>query len=155
MEHSPSSTPIYCTIVLIAGDRDYSYLISTLRLRNHKVILIYPPGSTSKNLNHLATAILDWRKDVAECSTPGQRLKTLLPKAEGPASVSPNSSVQIQAPTPSSKQSKADNQRQVVPPPKSKQTSSSTPTDNARDVLRKDPQSSSGNPTPSKDKMSQ
>ncbi|KAJ8583648.1 hypothetical protein M405DRAFT_884728, partial [Rhizopogon salebrosus TDB-379] len=49
------------TIVLIAGDRDYAYAMSTLRLRQYAVVLIVPSSSnTSQNLKSQASVVVDW-----------------------------------------------------------------------------------------------
>lgn len=80
------------TVVLIAGDRDYSYLISTLRLRGHDIVLIFPPNATNPRLKDLASAVLDWRLDVVDCANPSQHVQHLLPKIGGSFLPSPASS---------------------------------------------------------------
>jgi hypothetical protein len=53
--HSPA------TIILIAGDRDYAYAMSTLRLRQYNVILIAPTSSNiSQSLKSQASLVIDW-----------------------------------------------------------------------------------------------
>jgi hypothetical protein len=53
--HSPA------TVILIAGDRDYAYAMSTLRLRQYSVVLIVPPAqSTLQSLEYQASAVIDW-----------------------------------------------------------------------------------------------
>ncbi|EIW85256.1 hypothetical protein CONPUDRAFT_135063 [Coniophora puteana RWD-64-598 SS2] len=56
------NSPEDATIVLISGDRDYAYAVSTLRLRQYRVVLIAPPIS-SPSLCQQASIIIDW--DVA------------------------------------------------------------------------------------------
>lgn len=46
------------TVILISGDRDYAYAMSTLRLRNYTVILITP--NTTACLEAQASAVVDW-----------------------------------------------------------------------------------------------
>jgi hypothetical protein len=49
------------TIVLIAGDRDYAYAMSTLRLRQYTVVLIVPSSPhTSQSLKSQASVVVDW-----------------------------------------------------------------------------------------------
>jgi hypothetical protein len=53
--HSPA------TVILIAGDRDYAYAMSTLRLRQYNVILIAPTSSNvSQSLKSQASLVIDW-----------------------------------------------------------------------------------------------
>ncbi|KAJ8583053.1 hypothetical protein M405DRAFT_799667, partial [Rhizopogon salebrosus TDB-379] len=53
--HSPA------TVILIAGDRDYAYAMSTLRLRQYSVVLIVPPAqNTLQSLEYQASAVIDW-----------------------------------------------------------------------------------------------
>lgn len=89
------------TVVLIAGDRDYSYLISTLRLRGHDIVLIFPPNQTNVNLKDLASVVLDWRADVLDCVDPGQHVQRLLPKTSSSFLPSPASSTFSREITPS------------------------------------------------------
>ncbi|KAG6335872.1 hypothetical protein ID866_3209 [Astraeus odoratus] len=53
VDHSPPAT-----VVLVTGDRDYAYAVSTLRLRNYSVILITPTVTTC--LEAQASAVVDW-----------------------------------------------------------------------------------------------
>jgi hypothetical protein len=49
------------TIVLIAGDRDYAYAMSTLRLRQYTVVLIVPSApNIPKSLKSQASVVVDW-----------------------------------------------------------------------------------------------
>lgn len=48
-------------LVLITGDKDFTYAVSKLRMKGHDVYIIYPPGTrTHHGLKHLANGILDW-----------------------------------------------------------------------------------------------
>ncbi|KAJ8582321.1 hypothetical protein M405DRAFT_700128, partial [Rhizopogon salebrosus TDB-379] len=49
------------TIVLIAGDRDYAYAMSTLRLRQYTVVLIVPSSpNIPQSLKSQASVVVDW-----------------------------------------------------------------------------------------------
>ncbi|KAG2112858.1 hypothetical protein DEU56DRAFT_200145 [Suillus clintonianus] len=53
--------PSPATIILIAGDRDYAYAVSTLRLRQYNVVLIVPPSpNTPQSLESQASVVVDW-----------------------------------------------------------------------------------------------
>ena len=62
-------SPPPTTIILISGDRDYTYAISTIRMRGHRVVLIMPTTKTPENLKRNVDVALYW-KDVLEW--PGQ-----------------------------------------------------------------------------------
>ncbi|KAJ3042214.1 hypothetical protein HDV00_007924 [Rhizophlyctis rosea] len=59
IDHPPPAT-----IVLISGDRDFVYALSTLRNRRYNIILIVPNKGASVILKSQANAILEWRYDV-------------------------------------------------------------------------------------------
>ncbi|KAI0687181.1 limkain-b1-type NYN domain-containing protein, partial [Cytidiella melzeri] len=48
------------TIILITGDGDFLYTVSTIRLRKCRVVLLAPPQCSSPNLKGQATAVYDW-----------------------------------------------------------------------------------------------
>ncbi|KAG1778552.1 NYN domain-containing protein [Suillus placidus] len=53
--------PSPATIILIAGDRDYAYAVSTLRLRQYNVVLIVPPApNIPQSLESQASVVVDW-----------------------------------------------------------------------------------------------
>ncbi|KAG2146932.1 uncharacterized protein EDB93DRAFT_457287 [Suillus bovinus] len=53
--------PPPATIILIAGDRDYAYAVSTLRLRQYNVVLIVPPApNIPQSLESQASVVVDW-----------------------------------------------------------------------------------------------
>ncbi|KAG2146931.1 NYN domain-containing protein [Suillus bovinus] len=53
--------PSPATVILIAGDRDYAYAISTLRLRQYNVVLIVPPAQNiPQSLESQASVVVDW-----------------------------------------------------------------------------------------------
>lgn len=93
LEHPSHVANMPATVVLIAGDKDYSYLISTLRLRGHDIVLIFPPNSTNPRFKDLASAVLDWRSDVVDCVDPSQHVQRLLPKTSSSFLPSPASSM--------------------------------------------------------------
>ncbi|KAI6109885.1 limkain-b1-type NYN domain-containing protein, partial [Pisolithus sp. B1] len=53
VDHPPPAT-----VILVAGDRDYAYALSTLRLRNYKVVLITPCATSC--LEACASFVVDW-----------------------------------------------------------------------------------------------
>jgi len=55
--------PAPCTIVLITGDRDFSYALSILKLRRHRVVLITLPNA-HPSLTFQACICFDWFNDV-------------------------------------------------------------------------------------------
>ncbi|KAF9466395.1 NYN domain-containing protein [Collybia nuda] len=55
--------PAPATLVLISGDRDYAYAVSTLRLRRYRVVVICPPR-THISLTTQASVHLDWDSEV-------------------------------------------------------------------------------------------
>ncbi|KAG0705181.1 NYN domain-containing protein, partial [Suillus ampliporus] len=57
--------PSPATIILIAGDRDYAYAVSTLRLRQYSVVLIVPPApNIPQSLESQASVVVDWNYAV-------------------------------------------------------------------------------------------
>jgi len=56
--------PSPATIVLISGDRDFVYALSTLRNRRYTVVLIVPNRGAHIILKSQANVILEWRYDV-------------------------------------------------------------------------------------------
>ena len=70
--HSPA------TVILIAGDRDYAYAISTLRLRQYTVVLIVPSApNIPESLVSQASVVIDWNYAIlrkrSETNTPPVR----------------------------------------------------------------------------------
>lgn len=59
IDHPPPAT-----IVLISGDKDFVYALSTLRNRRYSVVLIVPNRGAPIILKSQANAILEWRYDV-------------------------------------------------------------------------------------------
>ncbi|OJA16616.1 hypothetical protein AZE42_10976 [Rhizopogon vesiculosus] len=58
------------TIILITGDRDCAYAMSTLRLRQYTVVLITPSGpNTPQSLQSQASVVIDWNYAIlGKCS---------------------------------------------------------------------------------------
>lgn len=52
------------TIVVITGDRDFSYAASTLRLRGYEVIVVLPSISSHVSLRMQASILFEWQRDV-------------------------------------------------------------------------------------------
>ena len=59
IDHPPPAA-----IVLISGDRDFVYALSTLRNRRYTIVLIVPNKGAPIILKSQANAILEWRYDV-------------------------------------------------------------------------------------------
>ncbi|KAG6866075.1 hypothetical protein C0991_008827 [Blastosporella zonata] len=68
------------TIILISGDRDFAYAVSTLRLRRYRVVIISLAG-VHTSLKIQASVFLDWNNDVlgAEIEEEGRSLRALPP----------------------------------------------------------------------------
>ncbi|KAL0570592.1 hypothetical protein V5O48_011375, partial [Marasmius crinis-equi] len=60
MDHPALST----TIILISGDRDYSYTLSTLRDRQMRTVLISSGNTSHISLTSQPTMTLDWNLDI-------------------------------------------------------------------------------------------
>ncbi|KAI3662539.1 hypothetical protein MP638_000649 [Amoeboaphelidium occidentale] len=56
--------PPPATIVLISGDKDFVYALSTLRNRRYNIVLIVPSKGAPIILRSQANTILEWRYDV-------------------------------------------------------------------------------------------
>ncbi|KAF8559504.1 DUF537-domain-containing protein [Imleria badia] len=62
--------PTPATIILITGDRDYAYAVSTLKLRKYHVILVVPSSPhTSPSLESQASLVIDWSAAVLRTRT--------------------------------------------------------------------------------------
>ena len=61
-------TPAPATVVVISGDRDFVYAVSTLRLRQYQVIVIAPPNAHA-SLRLRASELYDWDCEVL-CKAP-------------------------------------------------------------------------------------
>jgi len=59
--------PAPCTIVLITGDRDFSYALSILKLRQYRVVLVTLPNA-HPSLRFQAPICFDWFNDVVNQS---------------------------------------------------------------------------------------
>ena len=60
------------TIVLISGDRDFAYLLSTLRWRKYKVVLISNSFMTHESLTAQASLVFDWQSDILKVQPPSK-----------------------------------------------------------------------------------
>ena len=75
--------PPPATIILISGDRDFSYLLSTLRWRKYNVVLICNSFMTHESLTAQASVAYDWQSDILKArpstkpSFPRARRETL------------------------------------------------------------------------------
>lgn len=62
--------PAPATIILISGDGDFVYAVSTLRLRKYKVILLAPTQCAHWGLKAQANAVYEWPLDVLSAEPP-------------------------------------------------------------------------------------
>ena len=73
--------PPSATVIIISGDRDFAYLLSTIRWRKYNVVLIANSSMTHKSLTAQANVVYDWKSDVLKTSPPPKpplsRLQTL------------------------------------------------------------------------------
>ncbi|KAI0818847.1 NYN domain-containing protein [Irpex lacteus] len=58
------------TILLISGDGDFLYAVSTLRLRKYDIILLAPSQCSHLGLKAQATAVYEWPRDVLSVELP-------------------------------------------------------------------------------------
>jgi hypothetical protein len=64
--------PPPATIILISGDRDFAYLLSTLRWRKYKVVLISNSFMTHESLTAQASLVYDWQSDILKAQPPSK-----------------------------------------------------------------------------------
>ena len=64
--------PSPATIILISGDRDFAYLLSTIRWRKYNVVLICNSFMTHESLTAQASVLYDWQSDILKRS-PGSK----------------------------------------------------------------------------------
>ena len=60
--------PSPATVILISGDRDFVYAISTLRHRRYRVVLIVPKYGSHISLKSQASTVLEWQYDILQMS---------------------------------------------------------------------------------------
>ena len=60
------------TIILISGDRDFAYLLSTIRWRKYNVVLITNSFMTHESLTAPASFVYDWQSDVLKTRPPSK-----------------------------------------------------------------------------------
>lgn len=61
--------PAPASVVLITGDRDFAYAVSTLKLRGYTVVLVAPHVCAHASLKAQASVLYDWQDDVLGIST--------------------------------------------------------------------------------------
>ena len=66
--------PPPATVILISGDRDFAYLLSTVRWRKHNVVLISNSSMTHKSLTAQASVAYDWKHDILNAQPPPKSL---------------------------------------------------------------------------------
>ena len=69
------------TIILISGDRDFAYLLSTIRWRKYNVVLISNTFMTHESLTAQASVVYDWKSDILKARPPS-KLPPLRPRRE-------------------------------------------------------------------------
>ena len=74
------------TIILISGDRDFAYLLSTIRWRKYNVVLISNSFMTHESLTAQASVVYDWQSDVLKARPPS-KLPLLRSRREASSSV--------------------------------------------------------------------
>ena len=78
-------TPPPATVILISSDRDFTYLLSTVRWRKYNVVLISNSSMTNENLTAQASVAYDWKSDILDARPPSKpplfRSQTLSPVA--------------------------------------------------------------------------
>lgn len=62
--------PPPATIILISGDRDFAYLLSTIRWRKYQVVLISNSFMTHESLTAQASVVYDWQSDILKTQPP-------------------------------------------------------------------------------------
>ncbi|KAF9653054.1 hypothetical protein BDM02DRAFT_3108173 [Thelephora ganbajun] len=78
--------PPPATIILISGDRDFAYLLSTVRWRKYNVVLISNSFMTHESLTAQASVVYDWQSDVLKARPP-PKLPLLRSRREASSSV--------------------------------------------------------------------
>ena len=78
--------PPHATIILISGDRDFAYLLSTIRWRKYNVVLISNTFMTHESLTAQASVVYDWQSDILK-TRPPSKLPPLRPRPETLSSV--------------------------------------------------------------------
>ena len=78
--------PPPATIILISGDRDFAYLLSTIRWRKYNVVLISNTFMTHESLTAQASVVYDWQSDILK-TRPPSKLPPLRPRPENLSSV--------------------------------------------------------------------
>ena len=64
--------PAPTTIILISGDRDFAYLLSTIRWRKYNVVLITNSSMTHESLTAPASLVYDWQSDILKTRPPSK-----------------------------------------------------------------------------------
>ena len=87
------------TVILISGDRDFSYAVSTMRLRGYRVVLL-APGAAHSSLRSQASVVYEWPRSVLQPEMPAP---TPPPKSRTPAAYAarPSAPIPIERATPS------------------------------------------------------
>ena len=65
-------TPPPATVILISSDRDFAYLLSTVRWRKYNVVLISNSSVTHGSLTSQASVMYDWKSDILDARPPSK-----------------------------------------------------------------------------------
>lgn len=87
------------TVMLITGDRDFVYAVSTMRNRKYRVVLLAPPAAHA-SLKSQATFVYEWPRSVLQAETPTP-ITMLRPRAATSSSVRPSMTQPLDRQTPS------------------------------------------------------
>ena len=80
-----NDNPPPATVILISGDRDFAYLLSTVRWRKYNVILISNTSMTHKSLTSQASVVYDWNSDIFKARPPSTESPLLRSQSLHPA----------------------------------------------------------------------
>jgi hypothetical protein len=76
--------PAPATIILISGDRDFAYLLSTIRWRQYHVVLVSNTFMTHESLSSQANVAFDWQSDILKTRPHRSRRNTSISNISRP-----------------------------------------------------------------------
>jgi len=119
------------TIILISGDRDFAYLLSTIRWRKYNVVLISNSFMTHESLTIQASVTYDWKSDILKTRpppkppSPGSQTSTSLASLTTPQQSDSSHESGIRAVDPPNERV-APTVQSLTPPPRPASTVAST-----------------------------
>ena len=141
--------PPPATIILISGDRDFAYLLSTVRWRKYNVVLISNSFMTHESLTVQASVVYDWKSDILKTQPSSKPLA--LPGSQTFPSVA---SLTTPRESDNRSESSLSNERvapaiqPMTPPPRPASTAAITTTRPRRATILSDAPSMEFEPTP-------